>query len=216
MTISPVFLAALPYFQGLRPEEIEAVRGYIFERRYDRNEVIIMEGEPCQAAYFVAQGRAKIVKTSEEGREQVLRVMRHGDSFNDVPVFDGGPNPATAVALEETLIWGIPKDRLLGLVRNNPKVAENVLRVFSQRLRQLVALVEDLAFRHVTARLAKMLLEHESEDERRLTQQEMAALVGTAREMVGRGLKALEALGAIKIDRKRIVIVNRAVLRDLV
>lgn len=216
MTISPVFLAALPYFQGLRPEEIEAVRGYIFERRYDRNEVIIMEGEPCQAAYFVAQGRAKIVKTSEEGREQVLRVMRHGDSFNDVPVFDGGPNPATAVALEETLIWGIPKDRLLGLVRNNPKVAENVLRVFSQRLRQLVALVEDLAFRHVTARLAKMLLEHESEDERRLTQQEMAALVGTAREMVGRGLKALEALGAIKIDRKRIVIVNRDVLRDLV
>lgn len=216
MTISPVFLAALPYFQGLRPEEIEAVRGYIFERRYDRNEVIIMEGEPCQAAYFVAQGRAKIVKTSEEGREQVLRVMRHGDSFNDVPVFDGGPNPATAVALEETLIWGIPKDRLLELVRNNPKVAENVLRVFSQRLRQLVALVEDLAFRHVTARLAKMLLEHESEDERRLTQQEMAALVGTAREMVGRGLKALEALGAIKIDRKRIVIVNRAVLRDLV
>jgi len=216
MTISPVFLAALPYFQGLRPEEIEAVRGYIFERRYDRNEVIIMEGEPCQAAYFVAQGRAKIVKTSEEGREQVLRVMRHGDSFNDVPVFDGGPNPATAVALEETLIWGIPKDRLLELVRNNPKVAENVLRVFSQRLRQLVALVEDLAFRHVTARLAKMLLEHESEDERRLTQQEMAALVGTAREMVGRGLKALEALGAIKIDRKRIVIVNRDVLRDLV
>jgi len=216
MTISPVFLAALPYFQGLRPEEIDAVRGYIFERRYDRNEVIIMEGEPCQAAYFVAQGRAKIVKTSEEGREQVLRVMRHGDSFNDVPVFDGGPNPATAVALEETLIWGIPKDRLLGLVRNNPKVAENVLRVFSQRLRQLVALVEDLAFRHVTARLAKMLLEHESEDERRLTQQEMAALVGTAREMVGRGLKALEALGAIKIDRKRIVIVNRDVLRDLV
>ena len=216
MTISPVFLAALPYFQGLRPEEIEAVRGYIFERRYDRNEVIIMEGEPCQAAYFVAQGRAKIVKTSEEGREQVLRVMRHGDSFNDVPVFDGGPNPATAVALEETLIWGIPKDRLLELVRNNPKVAENVLRVFSQRLRQLVALVEDLAFRHVTARLAKMLLEHEPEGERRLTQQEMAALVGTAREMVGRGLKALEALGAIKIDRKRIVIVNRAVLRDLV
>ena len=216
MTISPVFLAALPYFQGLRPEEIEAVRGYIFERRYDRNEVIIMEGEPCQAAYFVAQGRAKIVKTSEEGREQVLRVMRHGDSFNDVPVFDGGPNPATAVALEETLIWGIPKDRLLELVRNNPKVAENVLRVFSQRLRQLVALVEDLAFRHVTARLAKMLLEHEPEGERRLTQQEMAALVGTAREMVGRGLKALEALGAIKIDRKRIVIVNRDVLRDLV
>jgi CRP/FNR family transcriptional regulator len=214
--ISPVFLAALPYFAGLKAEEIEDIRRAVFEKTCDRNEVIAMEGEPCLAVYFVARGSVKIVKTSVDGREQVLRVMRHGDSFNDVPLFDGGPNPATAVALEPTIIWGITKEKMLEFLRRYPRIAENVLRVFSQRLRHLVALVEDLSFRHVTSRLAKMLLEYEGEGEHRLTQQEMAALVGTAREMVGRSLKGLEAMGAIKAERKHITILNRGVLQELV
>ena len=214
--ISPVFLAALPYFVGLKPEEIEDIRRAVFERNCDRNEVIAMEGEPCLAVYFVAKGSVKIVKTSVEGREQVLRVMRHGDSFNDVPLFDDGPNPAAAVALEPTIIWGISKEKMLEFLRRYPRIAENVLRVFSQRLRHLVALVEDLSFRHVTSRLAKMLLEYEGEGEHRLTQQEMAALVGTAREMVGRSLKGLEAMGALKVERKHITILNRGVLQELV
>lgn len=214
--ISPVFLAALPYFVGLKSEEIEDIRRSVFERTCERNEVITMEGEPGQAVYFVATGSVKMVKTSVDGREQVLRVMRHGDSFNDVPLFDDGPNSATAVALESTIIWGISKEKMLEFLRRYPSIAENVLRVFSKRLRHLVALVEDLSFRHVTSRLAKMLLEYEGEEERSLTQREMASLVGTAREMVGRSLKGLEAMGAIRVERKHITILNRGVLQELV
>ena len=164
----------------------------------------------------MAKGSVKTIKTSVDGREQVLRVMRHGDSFNDVPLFDDGPNPASAVALEATIIWGISKEKMLEFLRRYPRIAENVLRVFSQRLRQLVTLVEDLSFRHVTSRLAKMLLEYGEDGEHRLTQQEMASLVGTAREMVGRSLKGLEATGAIRVERKRITILKRAVLQELV
>jgi CRP-like cAMP-binding protein len=214
--ISPVFIAALPYFVGLGPQEVEDIRRVVFEKTCERNEVIVMEGEPCQAVYFVAKGSVKIVKTSAEGREQVLRIMRHGDSFNDVPLFDDGPNPASALALESSVIWGISKEKVLEFLRRYPAIADNILKVFSQRLRNLMALVEDLSFRHVTSRLARMLLEYEGEAEHRLTQQEMASLVGTAREMVGRSLKDLEAMGAIKAERSRITVINRGILQQLV
>ncbi|MEK7281727.1 MAG: helix-turn-helix domain-containing protein [Chloroflexota bacterium] len=101
------------------------------------------------------------------------------------------------------------------ILSRHPRVVQNVLRLFAQRLRYLVSLVEDLSFRPVTARVAKLLLEQEEQREKH-TQQEMAAQVGTVREVVGRSLKGLEALGAIKMVHGRVVIVNRRLLEELV
>ena len=145
----------------------------------------------------------------------MLRVMRPGESFNEVPLFDGGPNPATVIALELTLLYGISQEKMGHILSRHPRVVQNVLRLFAQRLRYLVSLVEDLSFRPVTARVAKLLLEQEEQREKH-TQQEMAAQVGTVREVVGRSLKGLEALGAIKMVHGRVVIVNRRLLEELV
>jgi CRP/FNR family transcriptional regulator len=168
----------------------------------------------------VKSGRIRIFKTSPEGREQVLLIAGPGDSFSDVPVFDGGPNPASSSALEPSTVYLIRKETLLSLVADCP-AALAIIKMFAARLRHLTAVVEDLSFRGVVNRLAKMLLELAVVEEGsspvpRLTQDEMAAMVGSVRDVVSRALGALERVGAIKIEGHRIVVVASEKLRGMI
>jgi len=223
MAVEVEHLKSIPYFSGLGSGELEAIRQLVFERWADRGELILLEDEPTQTVYFVVTGVVKAFKTSAEGKEQILCILRPGDSFNDVSVFDGGPNPVSAIAMSRVRLYGISKADMETLLREHPGIALNIIKVLAGKVRHFVSLVEDLSFRHVTGRVAKLLLEYAtngSEEGKgksprpRLTQQDMAAMVGTAREVVGRSLKALEEEGAIRMDRHRIAIVNREVLEE--
>ena len=184
MAIVTELLESIPYFSGLTPHAREALSTAMFEKTVSRNEALLWEGEPGGPLYVVGKGRVKIFRTSAEGKEQVLRVMQPGDSFNEVPVFDGGNNPASAMAMEDGNVYGIRREDMQRILQGHPQLSVNIIRVLSRRLRELVSLVEDLSFRHVTGRLVKILLENAVETgrespDRRLTQQQMAAMVGT-------------------------------------
>ncbi len=218
MTVELDALKTNPYFLGLSPGELESIRKIVFEKTVGRAETVVFEGDPATNLYFVASGVVKVFKTSAEGKEQILNILRPGESFNDVPVFDGGPNPVSARTMGPVLLYGIKKNDMATILRNHPHIASNVIKVLAKRVRDLVSLVEDLSFKHVISRVAKILFEHiggEMDRSLRLTQQEMAAMAGTAREVVGRSLKALEEEGAIKIDRHRIIIADKEALRKM-
>ncbi|MGH2485971.1 MAG: Crp/Fnr family transcriptional regulator, partial [Ktedonobacterales bacterium] len=147
------------------------------------------------------------------GKEQVLRLLGPGHTFNDVPALDGGPNPASAAAMETSVVYATGGAELRRMILERPGVAQATVRALAQALRHLVSLVEDLSFRHVTARVAKILLEQDAAASKgagahRLTQQEMAAMAGTAREMVGRALKELESSGAIELQHGHVKVVR--------
>ena len=219
MAIQVEFLKSIPYFSGLSPTELASIKQLVFEKTADRGEIILLEGEPAEALFFVASGAMKVFKTSAEGKEQILNIVRPGESFNDVPVFDDGLNPASAQAMGPVVLYGLRKSELQVILQNSPQVALNVIKVLAERVRQLVSLVEDLSFRHVIGRVAKILLEHAGDGAGpgpRLTQQEMAAMAGTAREVVSRSLKALEEEGTIRLDRHRIVIIDKEALKGVV
>lgn len=212
-------LKSIPYFHDLDATALERLRASLSEVRLDKGQILFTEGEPAQAMYIVRSGQVKIFKLSPDGREQVLRLAGPGDCFNEVPVFDDGPNPANVQAVESSLLWAIRRTDMRRLVEEHPAIAIGFLRAFAGKLRYLTRKVEDLSFRSVTSRVAKLLLEIAEEDgrgglrlRRQFTQQEMAAVVGTAREMIGRAFKALEKEGAIKLDRHRVVIVSKAAL----
>jgi CRP/FNR family transcriptional regulator len=224
MAVEVEHLKSLPYFSGLGSGELEAIRQLVFERSVNRGELILLEGEPTQTVYFVVTGVVKAFKTSAEGKEQILCILRPGDSFNDVSVVDGGPNPMSATAMSSVKLYGISKADMETLLRGHPGIAPNVIKVLAGEVRHFISLVEDLSFRHVTSRVAKLLLEYatnrsgegEGKGPRpKLTQQDMAAMVGTAREVVGRSLKALEEEGAIRMERHRIAIVNKEALKEM-
>jgi CRP-like cAMP-binding protein len=218
MAVQLEFLKSILYFSDLGLTELESIRKLIFEKTVDRAEMVLLEGESAENLYFVASGAVKVFKTSAEGKEQILSIVRPGESFNDVPIFDGGSNPASARAMGPVLLYGIKQQDMEAILRDHPQIALNVVKVLARRVRHLVSLVEDLSFRHVISRVAKILFEHiggEIGRGPRLTQQEMAAMAGTAREVVGRSLKALEEEGAIKLDRHRIIITDKAALQKI-
>jgi CRP-like cAMP-binding protein len=217
MAIQLDFLKSNPYFSGLSPAALDVIAKLTFEKKIDRGEILLLEGETDEVLYFVASGAVKIFKTSAEGKEQILGIARPGDSFNDVAVFDGGPNLSAAQAMGPVVIYGIRKANLEAIIRDYPQVATNVTGVLATRVRYLVSLVEDLSFKHVIGRIAKVLLQYASGTEmgQRLTQQEMAAMTGTVREVVGRSLKVLEQEGAIKLDHHRIIIADREALMKM-
>lgn len=215
-------LAELPYFASLTAEELAALARSVRQRQLEAGEQIIVEGEPCEGLYFVVDGQVRSIKTSACGREHVMSVLGPGATFNDVAVFDGGPNSDSAIAVGRTTIGFIPKSAMSRLIDSHPEVAKAGLKLLSSRQRALGQVVEDLALREVTARLARLLLgcagrqEHIVERAhdacRRITHQEIATMIGTVREVVQRALKQLERDGAIAVERSRLEVRDLAKL----
>jgi len=211
-------LESSPYFSGLSSAELEEINRLVFEKRYDRDEIIITEEEKAEALYFVASGVVKVFKTSADGKEQILAIIRPEETFNEAPVFNGGMNPASAQAMVPVVVYGIKRGDMEAILRTKPRVALNIIRVIAKRLRHLVSLVEELSFKRVISRVAKILLDYAGDgvaSGTRLTQRDMAAMAGTAREVVVRSLKTLAENGAIRIDRHRIIITDRDSLREI-
>jgi CRP/FNR family transcriptional regulator len=218
MAVKVDSLQSSTYFSGLSSDELDSIRKYVFEKTAARGEIIIFEGEPAKTVYIVIAGVVKVFKTSADGKEQIIYLARPGDSFNDVPVFGGALSLASAEAMTPVVLYGMEKEDLEARLQEHPKLAENMIKVLSQRVEQMLSLVEDLSFRRVTGRVAKILLENIEDtngQRHRLTQQEMAAMAGTAREMIGRSLKLLEDEGKIRLERNRIVITDKEALKEI-
>jgi CRP/FNR family transcriptional regulator len=222
MTGMATVLKQVPYFASLGTKALEALAREVRRREYRTGSLVIAEGEPCDGLPFVIRGRVKLFKAAETGREQILRIIGPGRTFNDVPVFDDGGAPASVAALEPTVIGTLPTMRLIELIRTDPSVALAVARTLATRMRAMTQMIEDLALRGVTARVAKMLLacsqgrpllaEGAGNACSHLTQQNLATMTGSVREVVQRALKTLEREGAIEMSRGRIRVVEPAVL----
>ena len=212
-------LRAVPYFGDLDEGALEAVAHKVIVRHYTAGELIFLEGDPAAGLHLVAEGLCKVYRLSMAGREQVLATLGPGDSCNEVPAVDGGPNPASLAALEDSTLWVLTLEALSGLRQQHPILNEIIIKSLSMRCRQLVQRVYNLSFLSVTGRLATILLQQSDEgselNRQQWTQDEIAAHLGTVREMVGRALRELHEAELIAIDRHRIEILDREGLEEL-
>ena len=217
MTVDINLMRHMPLFEGLADSALERVGQAFFTRSVPAADMVFLEEETTDNLYLVAQGVARLFKTSAEGKEQTLEMVRPGGLLNEIGFFDRLPNPFSAAATGEVTVYGLSRADYTRLATEFPRLAENMLAALVARMRRLVMLVEDLSFRTVSARIAKILLESAAGGYggARLTQREMAALAGTAREVVGRSLKYLEESGAIRFDKHRIVISDKPGLEVL-
>jgi len=205
-------LRRIALLTGLPDEALALLAESVVRRTYEPGETIIFAGDPCQAAYFVAEGRVRAYRLSVEGREQVLALLTAGQAFNTVPPFlPGGVNHANVEALTQVTVYVVARNDLVRLVGECDELAVAILRDFASRLHHLTNLVEDLSLRTVRGRLARFLLEQVDDEKAsgRWTQDEIAARLGTVRDMVGRTLRAFAGAGLIQLDRQRIVLLDR-------
>jgi len=202
------------YFDTMPDSLLEQIANHMQLREYDRGEIFFWEGDPCDGLYVVMQGSAKIHRISPQGRQYIVRVLQEGDTFAEVPAFDGGTNPVNVEALETCSVWVVDSEILRGLVQSHPQFAQKVLVNFGTMLRGMVRKVSEMAFYQVTHRLARLISElppDEMGTASLMTQEQMAARLGTVREVVARSLRELERSGAIQVENRRIRIVDQAV-----
>lgn len=213
-------LAAVPYLALLPERERAALAARCAVRSARRGAVIFDEGAPATGLWVVLAGRVKLVRVSASGREQVLHAEGAGATLAEVPVFDGGGYVATAVAMDDVRMLFVPRDAVLAVCRRRGDVALGVIAVLAARVRTFARLIEDLALRDVTARVARFLL---AEARRRGgdvielpgTREDIGARLGTVRELVSRALGRLRADGAIAVRGRTVRVRDRARLAAL-
>ncbi len=213
-------LKAVPYFQTLDDNALETVVQEILTRHYSPGEIIFLEGEAGSGLHIVVRGLCRIYYLSSEGREYTVHALGPGDFCNEVSAVDGGPNPANMAAIEDSTVWVLSQEALKRLRQQYPALNEVIINNLAAHCRQLVRQVYNLSFRSVTGRLAHFLLEQaEKSDElsrQHWTHDDIAAHLGTVREMVSRSFRELQATGLIAVNRHRIEIVDKAGLEELI
>lgn len=219
-------LRQLPLFARFSDEARARLAARCLTRSYAPGNLLFTAGEPCRGLYIVESGRVRIFRTSPEGREQVLHTEGPGRPVAELPLFDGGVYPASAMTEVESRLVFLPRPEFEALYRANPDVAEAVIRELGKRLRHLVHVTETLAFRDVAARLASFLAEYAMQHGETTaegteivldrTREELSQELGTARESVSRALKQLTEKGLIQpLARRRMRIPDVARLRTL-
>lgn len=208
-------LSRVPLFAELSEDELRALAHRTTKLVVHAGEVIFNEGDACEGFFVIESGEVKVFKTSPAGREQVLTVDGAGSSVAEVPVFDGGPYPASGVANTDASILFLSKRDFRTLVLEHPEVGLKVLKNVGGRLRRLVGLIEELSFTTVRGRLVMLLARWartEGQHTGRGTEfmlppnQEIASQIGTVRELVSRNLSRLQAEGLLRLDGKRAIV----------
>lgn len=203
-------------FASLSPPELQQLATRTVRKLFGTGEWLFSEGEPCAGLHIVARGKIRIFKTSASGREQVLAVNGPGDTVAELPVFDGGPYPASAMAVDDAEIAFISRRDFQVFCIEHPEVALKVLAVVGARLRQLVGIIEELSFTTIRQRLASTLLKLAQTEGRKTARgvefrlpgshQELANQLGTVRELISRNLMRLQAEGLLDVNARDVVV----------
>jgi CRP/FNR family transcriptional regulator, dissimilatory nitrate respiration regulator len=201
-------------FEGLPDDNIHQLLGIAREKDFPRNEIIFSEGDPANGFYVNADGLVKIYKLSSEGKEQILHIFGPGEPFGEVPVFSGQTFPAYAEALTPIRALFFPRQAFVKLVSDNPSLALNLLAVLSMRLRRFTVQIENLSLKEVPGRLSAYFLMLSIEQNTpesvtlNITKSQLASFLGTIPETLSRMLNRMAAAELIRVDGRRISLID--------
>jgi CRP/FNR family transcriptional regulator len=217
-------LRRVPLFTELSDQQLGAIAERAARKRYERSSTVFSEGDVCAELLIVEEGSVKLLKSAANGRQQLIEIERPGNTLAEVPVFDGGRYTVTALVVEPTVLLRLDAEQFRGMCLRQPEVALKVIKALGHRLRRLETLVEELSFSTVRGRLIAHLLHLARERGRRdgssvdfelnENNEELAARVGTVRELISRNLGRLHGDGLIEMRRRFVRIPDVQRLED--
>jgi CRP/FNR family cyclic AMP-dependent transcriptional regulator len=208
-------LKAVPFFTQLSDKELDAIRAVSVEKTYPKSAVVLTEGEMGDSLYMIQTGKVKVFIGDEDGREIILKILGPGDFFGEMSMIDKQPRSASVTTLEASTFHILSHTAFDKCVENSPPIGKMVLRVLATRVREADRKIGTLALMDVYGRVASTLLELAVMTNgklivgEKLSQQDLANMVGASREMVNRILKDLSDRGFIAVESKSITIINR-------
>ncbi len=214
-------ISAIPLFNGLPDDQLNAIREIAVEKQFNKGQTIFSEGDQTKGFFVVVEGRVKIYKVSSEGKEQILHIFETGQSFGEVTVFTGQQLPANAQALAKTRLLFFPRRAFIDLISANPSLALNLLAIMSKKLRQFAAQIENLSLKEIPARLASYLiyLSEEQDTENAVTlnvsKGQLASLLGTIPETLSRIFAKLSGQNLIRVEGPKITLLDRQGIENL-
>lgn len=213
-----IILGQIEYFAQLPEAELHALADNARRLQYDAGDALFHEGDPAPGLFYLCRGGVKAVRYSSEGRQLIIREFGPGETFNEVGALDGSPNAATVVATKrETEVLLIPGEDVRGLVTRYPDLGAKIMEAMANKLRFAMGKVNRLALMDVKARLAAHLVDtaDQNGELRGVSQEELAAQLGTVRQVVGRILNELQKAGTLQVQRGIIRIIDHHALDDL-
>lgn len=208
-------LKAVPFFTRLNDRELDVVRSVATEKTYPKNAVVLTEGEMGDSLYMIQSGKVKVFIGDEDGREIILKILGPGDFFGEMSMIDKQPRSASVTTIEASMFLVLAHAGFERCVEEAPRIGTMVMQILAQRVREADRKIGTLALMDVYGRVASTLLELSVYNNGKLTvgeklsQQDLANMVGASREMVNRILKDLSERGFISIESKCITIINR-------
>ncbi|HBZ72840.1 MAG TPA: hypothetical protein DEP35_25145 [Deltaproteobacteria bacterium] len=207
-------LRAIPLFSQVSDADLELIASLLIERRYARNTTIVEEGLPGDYMYVIREGRVKVTKLSDEGREKILNFLDEGGFFGEMALLDRAPRIASVKTLKPVRLLALSRTDFLNALRTSPDLAMAVIQELVRRLREVDEQASSLSFQRVKERtkglLRRLAQESAGDPERRttaaLTHQQIADMIGTSRETVTRVVKELKQDGWLHQDGKRYVV----------
>jgi CRP-like cAMP-binding protein len=204
-------LRSIPLFSRVAQGDLEQIASHLIERRYPRNTTIVEEGLPGDYMYILREGRVKVTKLSEDGREKILDFLETGSFVGDMALLERGPRSASVKTLTPVKVLALSRTDFISLLRKSPDLALAVIQELSRRIRSVNEQASSLSFQRVKERtmglLERLAKDPSNEDDRRLTpvltHQQIADMVGTSRETVTRVVKDLKESGWLRQEGKR-------------
>ena len=203
-------------FSGLGDKDLESLARLAISRNFPRDTPIFWEGKEALGFYILLQGQVKLVKSSLDGKEYILRLVVPKETFGEAAVLAEGAYPVSAVTLEDSQTLYFPKQDFLNLLTDSPRLARNMMATMSHLLYHLTRQLEDLSLKEVSARLAQYLMQQCRETHGQVgaglsfdlpvTKTHLAAYLGTISETLSRTLARFKALGVIQVEKSRITI----------
>jgi CRP/FNR family cyclic AMP-dependent transcriptional regulator len=200
-------LAGVPLFASLAGRDVEALAATLTRHRYAKGELILQAGDPVSDLFIVERGSVRIILSSPDGREVVLAILGPGEFFGELALFEGTAGPADVIAHEDCSLLRLRRENCRAFLRTHPDSVEQLLAVLARRLRETDTLVYDTTFRDVPSRLARAILRlavsHGRREAdgvvlgRRLTQEDLASMIGSSRVSVNKCFKTWERQGLV-------------------
>lgn len=207
-------LRSIPIFREASNEDLDSLATHLIERRYPKDAIVVEEGLPGEYMYVIREGRVKVTKASEDGREKIMNFFDSGDFFGEMALLDSQPRSASVRTLTPSLLLALSRRDFLDLLRRSPDLSLCIIRELSRRLRDTGEQASSISFQKVQER-ARGLFERIARNEAglgtdritpTLTHQQIADMIGTSRETVTRAVKRLKEDGWLRQQGKRYVI----------